>query len=438
MRKMMGLVLSILLSELLPCMASGQQQPVAATWLRVDIGLIGAASSDILDQSMKQVSREQLSGLLIVLDTPGGALQATRDMVKKILSAPFPTIVWVGPSGAHAGSAGAFITLSGHIAAMAPGTNIGAAHPVMATGQDIGESEVSKKIENDTLAFMESIADLRKRNKSLALSFVENSLSVSSERALEEGVIDLIASSSQDLFHQVHGREIEIAEKGIVKLDTLSVRLISYDKSLRQEILEVLSNPNIFYLLFLAGVIGIGFELTHPGSMFPGVFGAISIILALVATSVLPVNFAGVALIFVSLALLIAEAFVPSFGVLGIGGIVSFVVGSSFLIDSSNELGLRISWYSIVPGAILMAGFGALVAWLVVRAERLKPQSGFDAQIGTKAKAINCFVDGLGQVQLEGEIWKARIENPDEKVQEGQSVTVVKRDGLVLIVKLHS
>ncbi|SMF46910.1 NfeD family protein [Pseudobacteriovorax antillogorgiicola] len=409
-------------------------QKLNSAWLEVEIGIIGAASDDILMAAFEQVTQDGLSGLVITLDTPGGALQATRTMVKRILSAPFPVVVWVGPSGAHAGSAGAFITLSGHVAAMAPGTNIGAAHPIQASGQDIEEGEAAKKIENDTIAFMESIADLRGRNKEMAISFVENSLSITAEEALENKVIDFVEPSLQSLFKTMDGKVVTVRDEKQVTLETASVDVVRYEKNLRQEFLEILSNPNVFYLLFVAGIIGIGFELTHPGSMVPGVIGGICIIIALISTSVLPINFGAMILILASIAFMIAEVFIPSFGILGIGGFIAFVIGSVLLVDSSNELGLRISWFTIVPGALAIAGFGAAVAWLVYKVEKSKVTSGAEGIVGKQGLVLNDFVEGQGQVRLEGEIWSAQSMN-QESFSKGQEVVVDSRNGLRLIVK---
>ena len=222
---------------MIPFLASAEEPetPKSRDWLVVDIGIVGAASDDILNSALAEVTERRLQGLIIRLDTPGGALEATRKMVKNILAAPFPVAVWVGPSGAHAGSAGAFLTLSGHIAAMAPGTNIGAAHPIQASGQDLGESEAAKKVENDTIAFMESIADVRGRNKDMAISFVENSASITAEEALEYKVIDYISPSLDHLMRSIHKKEIKLSEESTIVLDTEQTSFVEYEKSLRQK-----------------------------------------------------------------------------------------------------------------------------------------------------------------------------------------------------------
>lgn len=403
-------------------------------WLKVEIGIIGAASSDILEHAMLEVESNGYYGLLIALDTPGGALEATRTMVKRILTASFPVVVWVGPAGARAGSAGAFITLAGHVASMAAGTNIGAAHPVQAGGQDIEESDIKTKIENDTVAFIESIAKLRGRNVEMSRSFVLNSLSVTAEEALENNVIDLIASSPTELIGELNAREVLINDEVFV-LDTSGAQIFTYEKSVREKFLEILSNPNLFYLLFVAGIIGIGIELTNPGATIPGVLGGISLIVALIATSVLPVNFGAMLLILVAVAFMVAEVFIPSFGILGIGGLASFVLGSMLLIDDSSELGMAISWFTIAPAAIGIIGFGLLVSYLVVRVEKSKVTSGVESMLGQKAKAYQDFIDGLGQVVLSGEFWRATtIEGSVEEISKGDLVEVVGVEGLTLRV----
>lgn len=418
--------------------AQDHYQPLNEGWLRVEIGIIGSASADILANSIAEVRDKGYSGLLIVLDTPGGALEATRAMVKQILATPFPIAVWVGPSGARAGSAGAFITLAAHVAAMAPGTNIGAAHPVQATGQDIEDSEMKKKIENDTVAFMESIAKVRGRNEQMAISFVVNSLSVTADEALKENVIDMVVGSPDEMLRQMNGLSVTINDQK-QQLDTSDAQIFVYEKSLREQFLEIISNPNLFYLLFIVGIIGLGIELTNPGALIPGVLGGIALIMALIATSVLPVNFGAMLLILISVAFMVAEVFIPSFGILGIGGFVAFLIGSVLLIDSSDELGLTISWWTIVPGALGVAAFGGLVSYLVMKTERTQVHSGVEGLKGHRALAIESFGNGRGRVRMDGEYWNARLaDGVQRQIEEGEELNVVAVDGLTLIVEPRS
>lgn len=402
----------------------------AGIWLELELGIIGSASSEILENAIEHAKESKHKGLIIILDTPGGALEATRSMVKSILAAPFPIIVWVGPSGARAGSAGSFVTLSAHVAAMAPGTNIGAATPVQISGNDISEkSDLKQKIENDTVAFMESIADVRSRNKEMAVSFVVNALSITAKEALDHKLIDFIAENPHQLLLKVDGMSVEIdGEK--LRLNTRSDTREPYEKNIRELFLEVLSNPNLFYLLFIAGIIGIGIELTNPGVLIPGVLGGISLIVALIATSVIPISFGAMALIVVSIAFMIAEVFLPSFGVLGIGGFIGFLMGSVLLIDSD---GLAISWYTIGPVALGVAGFSLMVFYLVYRTEKSQVTSGQATFIDQQGKAVVDFNNCRGKVHVEGEFWSARCAE-GESINKGDMVKVIKTDGLELIV----
>jgi len=432
---MARLVLQVLLAVTAITWTSGAWA-ASEKWLEVEIGIIGTASDDILKSAIDRVEKEKLSGLLVILDTPGGALDATRSMVKAIMKATFSIVVWVGPSGSRAGSAGAFITLAANVAAMAPGTNIGAAHPINADGSDLGESDGAKKIEEDTAAFMESIAVKRGRNLEMAKAFVLASNSVTADEALENKVIDLIAADTEDIFRQLDGKTYELPTGEKRAFRTAGAAAVAYERSLKQEILQVLSNPNIFYLLFIAGLIGIGFELTHPGVLFPGVAGGISMILALIATSVLPVSMGAMLLLLAGVAFMVGEIFLPSFGVLGIGGFLAFLIGSFLLVDPSNAQGLRISLYTIGPGAAALALALLVIGYLVLRSGRAAVVTGAEAMIGKHGKAVAPFTDGCGQVRIEGEIWNARV--MDASVGDlgmGDAVGVVGMEGLTLCVK---
>ena len=410
------------------------QGDVGSKWLVAEIDTIGTASADILEAALEEVTSGGYQGLVMELDTPGGALDSTRTMVKAIMSAPFPVVVWVGPNGARAGSAGAFITISGHIAAMAPGTNIGAAHPVQASGKDIEQKDMREKIENDTASFMESIAEARGRNKDMAVSFVVNSLSISAKDALEHNIIDVVAEDKRALFESVRGKEVVLTGGVKVKLPEQVPEFVNYERTAKQKFLSILSNPNLFYLLFLGGLIGIGFELTHPGSLIPGVLGAISLLLALIAMAVLPVNFGALLLILASIGFMVAEVFLPSFGILGIGGIVAFVIGSFLLVDPGNEQGLQISFWAIAPATLGVVGFGGLIGYLVVRIDRANVVSGAEGMIGQHGRARHDFVEGKGQVFTDGEHWTA-LAMDGETILADDQVDVVARDGLTLTVK---
>lgn len=417
-----------------------QEPPTTqGAWITVDIGIIGTASEDVLNSAVEAVKDGNHAGLVIRLDTPGGALENTRNMVKTIMGAPFPVIVWVGPAGSRAGSAGAFITLAGHVAAMAPGTNIGAAHPVQASGEDVGKGEMDRKVTNDTIAFIESIAQKRGRNVDMARSFVATSVSITDTEALEHKVIDLTARDIPSLLEAADGREVTLEDGKKVTLATKGATTISHERTFRQKALEILSNPNLFYLLFMAGLIGLGYELTHPGMIFPGVVGAICMILALIATSVLPVSWGAAALVLVGVAMMVGEAFLPTFGILGVGGFVAFVLGSVFLVDPRGDSGLRISWWVIAPGAITVGVAFVGLGFLVLRSTKSTPKSGREAMIGQEAVALDAFPGGKGQVRVAGAIWSARFAaGADPMVNRGDALTVRAVDGLVVEVVKRS
>ncbi|WP_141731278.1 NfeD family protein [Oligoflexus tunisiensis] len=423
-----------LLLGLIPLLARGADAP-APRWLELHLGTIGAASADILKSSLNEIDREKMDGLLIVLDTPGGSLEATRTMVQDIMAAKVPVVVWVGPDGAHAGSAGTFITLAAHVAAMAPGTNIGAAHPIDISGRDIDDqSDLRSKIENDTVAFIESIAVARGRNREMAASFVSNSLSVTANEALENKVIDVIASDVTTLMKTIDGREVRIGESKRT-LQTSNAELHAFKKNFRHQLLEILSNPNLFYLLFIVGLAGLAFEITHPGTIAPGVIGAISLLLALIASSMLPVNFGAMLLILASVIFMVAEIFLPSFGVLGLGGLIGFITGSILLIDDKAEPAMRISRWLIFPAALFLVAFFLALAWLILRNMRSKPQSGVETLIGAEVEAVEYFVDSHGRVRIFGEYWNATEVN-HQTVQPGDRLVVEVIDGLNLKVRL--
>jgi membrane-bound serine protease (ClpP class) len=406
-----------------------------SNWLAVDIGIVGAASQDILESAVQMAEDKSKDGLIIILDTPGGSLESTREMVQTMMASRIPIAVWVGPDGARAGSAGAFLTIAGHFAAMAPGTNIGASHPVQANGSDVDDTNMAKKIENDTVAFIESIAKSRNRNIEVAASFVLNSVSLTADEALKNNIVDLIAPNPTEFLNQIHNRKWVSGsdEKSLVSQDA---QIEEYEYSLRQKFLTIISNPNLFYLFFLAGIIGLGFELTHPGSIFPGVFGAICMAIALIATSVLPISVGAGLLILCGLVFIVAEMFVPSFGALGIGGLIAFVAGSVLLVDPSNAHGLRISLWMILPAALTMAAIGLGIGWLLLKSTRQKISPGQNNLIGAVATVMKIDSDGSMSTKLNGEIWSAETSEVGRDIKEGSHVRVIKVEGLKLIVEL--
>jgi membrane-bound serine protease (ClpP class) len=406
-------------------------------WMAVDIGIVGAASQDVLESAVRIAEEKAKDGLLIILDTPGGSLESTREMVQLMMTSRIPIAVWVGPDGARAGSAGAFITIAGHFAAMAPGTNIGASHPVQSNGSDVADPHMAKKVENDTVAFIESIAKSRNRNVEVAASFVLNSVSLTADEALKNNIVDLIAPNPTEFLNQIHERKW-VSGTEELKLQSQNAQIEEYEYSLRQKFLSIISNPNLFYLFFLAGIIGLGFELTHPGSIFPGVFGAICMAMALIATSVLPISVGAGLLILCGLIFIVAEMFVPSFGALGIGGMIAFVAGSVLLVDPSNAQGLRISLWMILPAALTMAAIGLTIGWLLLKSSRQKLPLGQNNLIGAVATVIKVDPDGSLSTKLNGEIWSAVRSDRDHEIKEGSQVRIIKVEGLKLIVELIS
>jgi membrane-bound serine protease (ClpP class) len=403
-------------------------------WLVVDIGIIGLSAEDVLKDAIQKAAGDGTDGIMIRLDTPGGSLENTRNMVKDIMASPLPIVVWVGPDGARAASAGAFITLAAHVAAMTKGSNIGAAHPIEATGRDIGSEDLRRKAENDTAAFMESIAKSRGRNATMAASFVSNSLAITAEEALEAKVIDLVAQDPLEVLAKIDGTVVTLHDKRQVALRSKDSSLEVYEKTLRQRFLEILSNPNLFYLLFVAGLLGLGFELTHPGAILPGVFGLICMILALIATSVIPISFGAMLLVVASIGFIIAEIFLPSFGILGIGGFIGFVIGSLLLVDVRNNMGLGVSYLSVASAALTVGAFALLVAYLVLGNLRRKVASGPEGMIGKICVAKSDFVEARGRVILDGEDWAATLVGGTPP-RVGERLVVEALDGLNLKVR---
>src|SRR5437867_3622752 len=314
-------------------------QPQDASAPHVDVividGTINPAVDDFIRESIGRAKLNRAHALVIQLDTPGGLLTSTRTIVKEILGAPVPVIVYVSPSGAGAGSAGVFVTMSGHIAAMAPGTNIGAAHPVGGGGQEV-KGVMGEKIENFTASFSETIARQRGRNAEWAIQAVRKSVSITEKEALKLNVIDIVAKDLDDLLKQSDGRKVDLDGRPHT-LSLKDVKVIRHEMNVKQRVINTIADPNIAYLLLMAGILGLYMEFSHPGVIFPGVAGAICLLLAFASLQLLPINYAGLGLIILGIGLLIGEAFAPSFGVLGVGGIISLALGSFFLFDTEGS-----------------------------------------------------------------------------------------------------
>lgn len=405
------------------------------TLVRIVIdGSINPAVADYIREAIAHAAAAKAPAVVVQLDTPGGLLVSTRAIVKDILTAPVPVIVWVAPSGAGAGSAGVFITLAAHVAAMAPGTNIGAAHPVT-TGGDEPKGVLGEKIENFTATFGEAIAQQRGRNVEWAEKAVRESLSATAEEAAKLKVVDFIARDLSELVRKADGRKVEIAgeRRALALGDAVrdadgGVRVVTIGMTLGQRVLNAIADPNIAYLLMMAGALGLWVEFTHPGVLFPGVAGAICLLLGLTALHVLPVSTSGLALLLLGVALLLAETFVAT-GLLGAGGVAAIVIGSIFLFDA--DTGVQVSRGIIVAVAMTLTTFLVVIATLVVRGQRRPVAVGAEAMIGEVGVAQERLAPS-GTVFVRGEYWAA---DSDEPVDAGQRVRVVAVQGLRLRVQ---
>lgn len=391
-------------------------------------GGINPAVNDYIRESIQRAHEGKARALIIQLDTPGGLLSSTRSIVKEMLSAPLPVIVYVAPSGAGAGSAGVFITMAANIAAMAPGTNIGAAHPVAGGGQEV-KGVMGEKIENFTASFSETIAKRRGRNTDFAIQAVRRSISITDVEALEKRVVDIIATDVSDLLRQASGREVDVAGTKRT-LDFNGVSVLRFEMGLKQEILNILAHPNVAYLLMMAGILGLYMEFSNPGALFPGIAGGIALLLALASFQVLPINYAGLLLIGLGMCLLVAEAFLPSFGLLGISGVVSLGLGSLLLFDVEG------SDLSVDPSIVLAAvgtlsAFVLVVSFLVVKSQRRKATLGFEGLVGELGE-VRERLDLKGKVFVHGEVWNAE---GAERLEPGDRIEVVGYDGMILKVK---
>jgi membrane-bound serine protease (ClpP class) len=380
-------------------------------------------------QSIQDSSARASDGLIILLDTPGGLDTSMREIAKGILNAPLPVIVFVHPAGARAASAGVIITISAHVAAMSPGTNIGAAHPVSVGGGEMNKT-MSQKVENDAAAYVKGIAKKKGRNETWVAQSVLQSESITAEEALKLEVIDIVAVNIDELLRQMDGRRI-VLPRGEITLATRNAEVKERDMGLRLKILSVISNPNIAYLLFLAGIAGLYFEFSNPGAILPGVVGGISLILAFFALQTLPVNYAGVLLILFAVILFIAEIKVMSYGLLTVGGIISLFMGSLLLFDSP-EPALKVSLQVLVPTVVVLSLFFIVVTRLIVKAQLSKAVTGKEGlkdAVGISATDIS---PASGTVIVEGEYWRAVS---DTDIAANKSVRVKSVEGLTLRVE---
>ncbi len=397
--------------------------------MKID-GSINPAVSSMITSSIETARDEGAELLIIQINTPGGLLASTRAIVRDILESEVPVAVFVSPSGSSATSAGVFITLAGHIAAMSPGTNMGAAHPVGMGGE--ADTVMIEKALSDAAAFIRTIAEHRDRNVEWAEKAVRQSLSVTESEALRDNIIDLIANDINDLLEKLDGWEVETKRETRV-LSTRNPEITTLEMNWQQRFLNIISDPNIVYILMMIGFAGIMFEIYNPGAIFPGVIGVISLILAFYSLHTLPVNYAGIALIVFAVILFLLEIKVTSYGILTIGGIVSLLLGSVMLIDPDSALEYaRISWTVIVPVTFFITAFFVFAISLGIRAQLRKPATGNEGIIGSYGEALE-ILDPAGEVRVWGERWIAN--SLSGKIKKGERVKVVGVDNMKLKVE---
>ncbi|MFZ7124786.1 MAG: NfeD family protein [Desulfobacterales bacterium] len=386
---------------------------------------IGPAVSDYVQAGIRQAEEEDSLCLILRLDTPGGLADAMRDIVMAMLASRVPIVVYVSPPGARAASAGVMITVAADVAAMAPGTNIGAAHPVGAGGGEISET-MSQKVVNDMVAHARSVAERRGRNADWVEKAIRESVSVTETQALELKVIEIVADSMEDLISQLEGREIV----GHGKLELAEAEPIAIEESVRTRILRIISNPNVAYILMMIGLAGLYFELSNPGAIFPGVIGGIALILAFFAFQTLPVNVVGILLILLAIVLFVLEIKVTSYGLLSIAGVVCLALGSLMLFESPDPA-LRISMNVIIVTVFVVSSFFLGVIWLVLKSHMVRARTGESGLIGAVG-VVKRALEPEGKVMVHGELWKARSELP---LAEGTRVRIASVEGLTLNVE---
>ena len=392
-------------------------------------GTINPASADFIHEAILKAQNDNAECLIINLNTPGGLLKSTRIIVTDILTSQIPIIIYVSPAGSQSASAGVFITLAAHIAVMAPGTNIGAAHPVTLGEQK--DSVMLEKATNDAAAFIRTISEKRKRNIQWAEDAVRKSISITETEALKQNVIDTIATDIHELLRIVDGKEIQTANR-LVVLHTANASIITTEKSFQQKILDILSDPNIAYILMMLGIYGLLFELYNPGSILPGIIGFICIVLAFYSMHTLPINYAGLALILFGIVLFLLEIKIVSHGLLTIGGVVSLALGSIMLFQTNSLIEfVSISWEVIVITVILTLLFFLFAIGMGIRAQKRKPTTGIQGLVGETGEALSDLKPD-GTVKVHGEIWNAI--SLDGTLKKGTKIKVEGIDNLKLTV----
>ncbi len=453
-----GFLIALLSLGLLGAMpGAGTTQTVPNAEIRpvllVDVdGAIGVGTSHQIERAL-EAAREKNSELLVLrLDTPGGLVSSTREIIKSILSSPVPVAVYVAPSGARAASAGTYIAYSAHISAMAPGTHLGAATPIPlsvpglpgaptpqkpqdgdkeTSGKKEGETASDRKVLNDAVAFITSLAELRGRNKEWAEKAVRDAATLTSSAALSEKVVDYLAADVDDLLRQVHGRTIK-TPAGERLLATSGKPVVQLEPDWRTRFITAVTDPNVAFILLVIGIYGIIFEFWTPGLAGPGVIGAIALLVALAALSTLPVSYAGLGLILLGIALMLAEAFAPGFGILGIGGSVAFIAGALFLFDPAGaDIEFGVGWPVAIGAAVTTGVLLAGVLGLAIKARYRSVITGTEDLIGAKG-TVKQWNEGMGRIRVHGELWGAR---GDGELKPGDKIRVVGLDGLTLEVE---
>jgi membrane-bound serine protease (ClpP class) len=413
-------------------------------------GAIGVATVRQLSRATERAQAERATALVVQLDTPGGLVSATRDLIKQIIASPVPIVVYVAPSGARAASAGTFLVYASHVTAMSPGTNLGAATPIEIGGlpglpqphpeptkdnKNSGgmqsQTAAQRKAINDVVALLRSLAQLRGRNIDFAERAVTEAATMTASEALKAGVIDAVAPTLGELLTQIDGRKVTL--NGVeTTLATKGAKIDHIAPDLRTRLLSVISDPNIAFLLLMIGFYGLVLEFWNPGTFVPGVVGGISLILALIALTALPVNYGALGLLVLGLGLMIGEVFTPGIGALGIGGLVAFVIGAYFLFENADaDIEIAVSLPLITGVAVTTAGLIFGVIGAAVKARSRPGMTGAEQVVGAAVKVIDWSGED-GQVRFNGEIWSARSTRP---LQIGMTARVVRRDGLTLVVE---
>ena len=427
MREFFGWMIALVVCALAPLPLHAQKAPV------FDLVSVNAAITppiaEYIEKSIAEAAHARAAGLIIKMDTPGGLDTAMRDIAKSILNAPLPVVVYVAPSGARAASAGVIIVASAHVAAMAPGTNIGAAHPV---GIGIGgkmDKTMSEKVENDAAAYVIGIAQKRGRNEAWLEKAVRKSESITAEEALRLHVIDIVTTDIDSLLKQIDGREVDV--NGVKEvINTAGAVVHEKTMDVRGRILSALSNPNFAYILLLIGLAGLYFEFSTPGAIFPGVIGGLSLILAFFAMQTLSINYAGVALILFAIVLFIAEIKIISHGILSIGGVIALLIGSLMLFNTAGS-SLRVAWSVLIPAVLITSLFFITVVWMALKAQLRPAQGGGEGMTGQRGVAVGDVYRG-GKVRIDGEYWDAFSDLP---IANGSSVRVVEVEQMKLKVE---